>query len=202
MDSVTLRPLFGRVLTVIVCVICGSALVTFVIVGDLAGLARYCWPLLLSGFLCWMLFWSPSVTVDPAGVVIRNLVRESRITWPAILRVDTKYALTIYTAAGKFTAWSAPAPSILQSTTATRLDLEHLPDTSYDARGGIRPGALPKSDSGQASLLVNIRLGELRAAGHLDNPVVEGTGVVTRWLWPNVIVSISLAIATFLANVL
>jgi Bacterial PH domain len=190
------------VLTVIVCVICGAALVTFVIVGDFAGLARYCWPLLLSGFLCWMLFWSPSVTVDPGGVVIRNLVREHRLTWPSIREIDTKFALTISTSAGKFTAWSAPAPSILQSTTATRLDLEHLPDTTYDARGGIRPGALPMSDSGQASLVVRGRYEELRNAGHLDNPVIEGTGVVTRWLWPNVVIVIALTIATLLAVVL
>jgi Bacterial PH domain len=187
-DSVTLRPRFGQVLTVIVGLICSAALVTYVVIGDFAGLARYAWPLLLVAFLSWMLFWSPSLTVDPGGVVIRNLLREHRVSWPAILRIDTKYALTLYTNRGKYTAWSAPAPSILATTRATRSDLKSLPESTYGAGGGIRPGDLPTSDSGLAGFLVRQKYEALRDAGHLDKAVVEGRGVTTRWLLPNAIV--------------
>lgn len=195
-EIITLRPRFGQVLTIVVAVIVVAGLVSFVVVGDYAGLARAAGIMLLLAFGTWLLFWSPSVSVDPAGVVIRNLIREHRITWPAIERIDTRYALELYTTAGKFTAWAAPAPNRLSSTRAGRNDLKGLPESTYGAGGSIRPGDLPTSESGQASLLVRRQWEAMRNAGHLDAGVVEGSGVVTTWLWTHVAVLAMLVIAS------
>jgi hypothetical protein len=187
-ETTTLRARFGQVLTIVVAVIIAAGLVSFVVVGDFDGLARYGAGMLLIAWTAWVLFWSPAVIIDPAGVVIRNLVREHRVTWPAIQRIDTKFALELFTTAGKFTAWAAPAPSRVSSSRAARGEFKGLPESTYGAGGSIRPGDLPSSESGQASLLVRLRWEALRDAGHLDSAAVEGSGVVTSPLWTNIIV--------------
>lgn len=194
-ETTTLRPRFGQVLSIVVVAIIVSGLVSFMVVGDFAGLAKSAAILLFAAWATYVLFWSPSVTVDPAGVVIRNLIREHRVTWPAIERIDTKYALELYTTAGKFTAWAAPAPSRVSSGRAGRADLKGLPESTYGAGGSIRPGDLPSSESGQASLLVRRRWEALRNAGALDAGI-EGSGVTTTWLWTNIAVLLTLAVAS------
>lgn len=193
-EAITLRPRFGQVMTVIVALIVVAALVSFLVVGDLVGLLRSVWVLLLLAYGIWLLFWSPSVTIDPAGVVIRNLVRERRVTWPAITRIDTKYALTLYTDAGRVSAWAAPAPGRAPASGVSQDDLRRLPESTYGAGGSIRPGDLPTTDSGQASLIVRMRWEELRDAGMLDDSRVEGSGVATRFLWAETLILLVLVI--------
>ena len=200
-ETTTLRPRFGQVMTIVVAAIVVAALVSFIVVGDWAGLARTASILLLFAWATYVAFWSPSVTVDPAGVVIRNLVREHRVTWPAIERIDTKYALELYTATKKFTAWAAPAPSRLTSGRAGRADLTGLPESTYGAGGSIRPGDLPTSESGQASLLVRRQWEALRDSGALDAGV-DGTGVATTWIRLNIVVLVALAVASVISGVL
>ena len=197
-ETITLRSRLGKALTIVVWLIIAAGLVSFVAAGDVAGLIRYVWLMLLIAWATYVLFWSPAVTVDPAGVVIRNLIREHRITWPAIQRVDTRFALELFTEKGKFTAWAAPAPSRSATQRAAKEELVGLPESTYGAGGSIRPGDMPGSLSGQASLLVRMRWDALRDAGHLDG-AVEGTGVVTRWLWLNIGLLAALVVATLLS---
>ena len=194
-EAITLRPRFGQVMTVIVALIVASALVSFVVVGDIAGLLRSAWALVLLAYATWLLFWSPSVTIDPAGVVVRNLVRERRVTWPAITRIDTKFALTLYTDAGRVSAWAAPAPGRAPVSGASRDDLRGLPESTYGAGGSIRPGDLPTTESGQASMIVRMRWEELRDAGLLDGARIEGSGIATRFLWAETLILLVLVIS-------
>ena len=54
-----------------------------------------------------------------------NVLRTIDLPWPAIQLVDTKWALTLVTAYGKFTAWAAPAPGGMASARRmTRSDRE------------------------------------------------------------------------------
>lgn len=195
-ETITLRPRFGQVLTVIVAVIVAGALVSFIVVGDVAGLLRFVWPFLLLAYTTWLLFWSPSVTIDPAGVVVRNLLREHRVTWPAIMRIDTKFALTLYTETRRISAWAAPAPGRAPVAGATRDDIRGLPESTYGAGGSIRPGDLPTTESGQAGLITRLRWEELRDSGLLDSALIEGTGVVTRVLTVETLILAALAAAT------
>lgn len=180
-SRVVLRPPFGQALTVVVgliCVVCEAAILTT------QGLARgvHMAPLIaLAAYVCWLLFWAPAVIIDPAGVYLRNVVRTRHITWPAIQRVDTKYALTLHTPGGKYTAWAAPAPSRFTMINATKQDVARLPDSTYGPGRSIGPGDLPKSDSGVAAYYVRERWEALRDAGHLDSGVIEHSGVVTTW---------------------
>ncbi|HEX4057475.1 MAG TPA: PH domain-containing protein [Galbitalea sp.] len=181
-DSTTLRSRFGIVLVVIVWLILGSAFVSMIVGQQWLQIARYAPLFALIGYVLWILLWSPSVTIAPSGVTIRNLLRSHAVSWPAIQRIDTRFALTLYTAAGKIPAWSAPAPSRFAALRASRTDIgRSLPESTYLA-GSIRPGDIPQSDSGLAALYVRRYWEQLRDAGYLNSGVVEGTGVVTTWL--------------------
>jgi Bacterial PH domain len=180
-DPATLRSRFGQVLVVVVWAILAAVFVSLVVEWQLLPLLKYTPVIALGAYGVWLLMWSPSVTIAPSGVTIRNLLRTNDVTWPAIQRIDTRFALTLYTAVGKIVAWSAPAPSRFAALRATRSDLSNLPESSYIV-GSIRPGDIPKSDSGLAALYVRRYYEQLRDAGHLASGVVEGTGVVTKWL--------------------
>jgi hypothetical protein len=196
-DSTTLRSRFGRVLVIVVWAILVAFMVSLIVELNPNSLLRDTPLILLGGFGVWLLMWSPSVTIAPSGVTVRNLLRTNDISWPAIQTIDTRFALTLQTPAGKIVAWSAPAPSRFAALRATRTELADLPESSF-AMGGIRPGDIPQTDSGLAALYVRRYWEQLRDAGYLDSGVVEGTGVVTRWLRRETATLIGLVVASAL----
>lgn len=180
-SRVVLRPPFGLALAVamwLVCLVCEVALLTSYGVGRAA---QWTAPIALVAYGCWLLFWRPAVIVEPFGVGLRNVLRTHQVSWPAIQRIDTKYALTLHTTAGRYVAWAAPAPSRFSMINARRQDIGRLPETTYGPSRSIGPGDLPRSDSGVAAYHVRHEWEALRDAGHLDSGIVEGTGVVTTW---------------------
>ena len=200
-DSKTLRPRFGRVLVVLAGGLAVVALASLA-VGGVLDVVRFGAIAILGAYVVWLLFWSPSVTIAPSGVIIRNILREHEVTWPAIQRVDTKYALELITTAGKITAWSAPAPGRHATFRVATPELSGLPESTYAGEHSIRPGDIPNSESGLAALYVRRFWEQLRDAGYLDKGVVEGTGVRTRWLRPQAIALIVLTVIAVAAAVL
>jgi hypothetical protein len=195
-DSTTLRSRFGIALVIIVWLILGSVFIAMIVQLQWLQIARYTPLFALIGYVLWILLWSPSVTIAPSGVTIRNLIRSHAISWPAIQRIDTRFALTLYTTGGKIPAWSAPAPSRFAAMRAARSDIgRSLPETTYLA-GSIRPGDIPQSDSGLAALYVRRYWEQLRDAGYLESGAVEGTGVVTAWLVPVALILFGLLLLT------
>ncbi|MBO1751912.1 PH domain-containing protein [Actinotalea sp. BY-33] len=178
-QTVEFRARSGRILTVAVGVLCGVAFVATTIEDPVVGL-RYLPALLVPAVLVWTILGRPAVLVDDSGVELRNVLRTVHLPWPAILRIDTKYALTLETAYGTYSAWAAPAPGRMQALGAGPEDLAHLPESTYGA-GGVRPGDLITSPSGQAAAHVRRRWEELRDAGHLDDPRLEAARPGVRW---------------------
>jgi hypothetical protein len=174
------RPWFGRALTIGVGIICAVSLGVLVATDGVAALIEVGpWLALVAG-ACWTTFWRPEVVVDDGGVQLVNVIRTVHLPWPAIQAVDTKWALTLITAYGRFTGWAAPAPGVHQAVRATRHDAENLPMSAL--RGdGVRPGDLPSSPSGDAALAIRRRMERLRDAGFLDDPQLEHEHVPTVW---------------------
>lgn len=173
------RPRLGRALTVAVAVLAVAGVV-LTAVDDPAAALRYAPVFALAAVLVWAVFGRPTVLVSDGGVELRNVLRTIELPWPAIERIDTKYALTLYTAYGVYAAWAAPAPSRVQALTATREDTRHLPESSYIG-GGIRPGDLAGTASGDAAAYIRRRWQELHDAGHLDTPRLERDAPRVRW---------------------
>jgi hypothetical protein len=174
------RPGFGRVLCIAIGVICVVAMVALVATDGLAaGWRGGPWLALVAGS-CWALFWRPEVVVDDGGVRLVNVFRTIDLPWPSIVAVDTKWALTLITAYGRYTGWAAPAPGMHEAVRATSRDAEHLPASAWSSEG-IRPGDLPSSPSGSAALLIRRRWEQLRDAGHLDDPRLEHDAPPVTW---------------------
>lgn len=195
-QPVVLRPRFGLILCILVWAIVAVCIVSLIALGDAGTALRYTPAFLLAAFGCWLLFWMPAVGVDAAGVTLVNLARTVRITWPAIIDVDTKYSLTIRTRDAKFTAWAAPGPSRITTYRAAKSDVAHLPDSTYGAGGSVRIGDIPSSDSGLAALNIRRYWDELRRDGQLDAATIDGTGVVTTLHTWQLIVLGALVVAT------
>lgn len=194
-DSTTLRPRFGKALVIFVWAICAIVVVSLFVPFRASDVFKTLGLVAFVAYGVWLLFWSPSITIAPSGVTVRNIIREHAVSWPAIQRVDTRYALTLYTTAGKITSWSAPAPSRFAAMRTSRVDLTRLPKSSYDTEtDSIRPGDIPQSSSGQAALYVRRYWEQLHAAGYLDSGVIEGSGVVTSWLRTEILIVSGLAI--------
>jgi hypothetical protein len=173
------RPWWGRLLVVGIAVICASMVVFAGLQGGADdALLVLPWTALVAG-ACWATFWRPRVEVSDAGVRIVNVTRTIHIPWPALHAIETKWALTLVTAYGRYTAWSAPAPG---ARGALRSLADRRDDPSVvDPAGTVRPGDLSDSPSGSAAAVVRDRWTQLRAAGHLDDPRLEHDRAQVTW---------------------
>ncbi len=191
---VVFRPSFGRALTAAIGTVCVVSMIALVISEGPSALLRVGPWLALTGGACWAAFWRPEVVVDDGGVRVVNVFRTIDLPWPSVYAVDTKWALTLITAYGNYTAWAAPAPGMHAAVRATRRDAEQLPMSALSGQG-IRPGDLPSSESGNAALLIRRRWEKLRDAGYLDDPKLEfDTAPVT---WHRLIIASGAALLVF-----
>ncbi|MCX7521909.1 PH domain-containing protein [Microbacterium sp. STN6] len=191
LEEAVLRPLSGKVISVGLALFGLAILVAGIIqIGPVAMLPHAAIPALI-GYLGWFLYWAPTVRVSPGEVVLDNPVREVRLEWAQIVRIDTKWALQVYTRDGRFTAWAAAAPGRYASMNQSRGELKHLPESAY-AGGAIRPGDIPTSDSGAAATVIRRQWEALRDAGHLDNARPEFDAPNTRVHWVRLAVLVAL----------
>lgn len=173
-----------------------GAVITVVQAG-LPGL-RYVAPLALMAWAGWALFWRPAVVVSDAGVELVNPVRRIEVPWEALAYVDTKFALTLGTGAGRFTAWAAPGPGALGARRARPEHLTGLPDSSFGPEHTVRPGDLANTVSGQAAILVRRRWAEQVERGAVEGGRVEETRVARSVAWGVLGLGVALVAATLL----
>jgi Bacterial PH domain len=177
----SVRPWWGRALTIAIAAIC-LAVTIWTGIGDswTDAAVTLPWTALLT-LTCWATFWRPRVAVSDAGVELVNVTRTVFIPWPALQDIDTKWSLTLITAYGRFTAWSAAAPGAR----GALLSLGGSPQ-EHGRRGpqpaeAVRPGDLVDSPSGSAAALIRRRWDAVRAAGHLEEPRLEHDRAPVRW---------------------
>lgn len=178
-ERVEFRGRFGSALTWAVAALCAVAL-ALTVAEDPRQALRLAPVLAMVVVGVRLLYARPAVVVHDGGVELRNVTRTVHLAWPAIQRVDTKYALTLETAYGTYSAWAAPAPGRARLRTASREDTRHLPESTYIG-GAVRPGDLAGTASGDAAAYIRRRLDELRDAGYLDDPRLEHARPVVRW---------------------
>jgi hypothetical protein len=176
------RPLFGRVLAVIVGVICVVGIVGLAVLGDWANLATTVLPLLFFGVLVYALFWRPLISIDERGLTVVNIFRSVFLPWSALERIDTRYSLTLFTPTRKVPVWAAPGPSARRTTATER-----------GVGGG--PASLRIAD------VVDERWEALREAGALTGTDRE-VDVRTRVHWITIAVLVALLVASLLSVLL
>ena len=137
------------------------------------------WAFIWIGFVSWLLFWNPSIRITEDGVHVENVFTDVFLSWSSIIRIDTKYSLTLETKEKTFQAWAAPAPSRYSAFMANKTEAEHLPESSFVGKGMIRPGDLTSSDSGVAAFLIRSQWEKLRDRGELGKENVIRSSVGT-----------------------
>jgi hypothetical protein len=166
-ETIILRPGFGKVLTIATAAVIASCVVALVAEGNAVTAVRFAPVLLTVAYLAWLGFWAPAVEVSDGGVTLINALSTVTLPWPSIQRIDTRYALTLFTSYGRFVAWAAPAAGRHRFLGTAAAEAHHLPESTMVA-GTIGPGDLPTTDSGDAAAIVRRRWDALRDAGHLD----------------------------------
>jgi len=196
------RPAFGKGMSIAFAVL-GVVALTVIAVGDgtRSMVLAAPWIGLVVGTV-WALYWRPEVAVDDGGVHVVNVLHTVHLPWPAIQRIDTKWALTLFTAYGKVTAWAAPAPGGFASRMAGRHDFRGLPESTFGGDRSMRPGDLPGSPSGAAALLVRRRWEELRDAGYLNDPKLEFARPPMLWHYRTILIGAVLVLVGLLTAVL
>jgi hypothetical protein len=144
---------FGKAITWIVAAIMLLALGASYAESGFWGLALSLAPASLLVFAIWAMFYRPRVEVGEGKVLLINVFRTFEVPINAISRIDTRWALTLFVAGKKYSAWGAVAPGRHTSFFATKDQGAHLPESSYLA-GTIRPGDLVTTDSGAAAATI------------------------------------------------
>lgn len=173
---------FNRVLAVVIWAITAVLLVTTLVAGSDSRILALL-PAAFVGLFAWTALWRPYVRVDDAGVRIRNVLRTVEVPWEALIHVDTRYALTLYTPGHQFSAWAAPAPGRTGTAMARRAENHGRVDAAPAVDGKVRPGDLLASESGQAAYIVRERWNTLRDAGRVEAGVADETHVPRHVHW-------------------
>jgi hypothetical protein len=149
------------------------------------------WVYIWFAYFAWLLFWNPSVKVSEEGVVVDNIFKTHKLNWSAIIRIDTKFSLTLETKDRTIQAFGAPAPSRYAGFMANRTEAEHLPESSFVGKGLVRPGDLTSSDSGVAAYVIRSHWEKLRDLNKLN----ENSSVKSNWVLWRIVVFIFLSVA-------
>ncbi len=171
---------FNRVLAIVIWLLAvGLTSATLI-----AGTADAVLAIMPGAFFClfaWLALWSPYVQVGETGVRIRNVLRTIDVPWAALIHVDTRYALTLFTPGHHYAAWAAPAPGRTGTNISRRAEKSGRVDAASRVNGRVRPGDLLASESGQAAQIVRDRWHALQEAGAIEIGVAEQTLVPTHW---------------------
>ena len=171
---------FNQVLAIVVWLFCCGA-VAAVIVSSLGTSAEYLPLIAFVALLAWAGLWRPAVRIDEHAVTIVNVLSTVSIPWPALIDIETRYALTLVTPQGRFAATAAPAPGRFASALSKR-DLTRV-NAQTGSTGSLRPGDLPNTDSGAAAYLVRDYWEKLVAQERIELGVADTTHVTRRWHW-------------------
>lgn len=133
-------------------------------------------PYALVGLVTWVTLWRPRLVIGDQSVEVRNVLRTIIIPWNALIHVDTKYTLTLFTPNRNYGVWVAPAPGRMSTSQA------QTPAKS-ERTATVQPGDLVTSDSGQAGYLVRVRWEKLRESGRIELGDAATTPVVVRIHW-------------------
>jgi hypothetical protein len=192
---------FNRVVAILIWAGAAAIAVALVVsVHDLRLL--YLVPCAFFALVAWVALWQPRLVVAPEGLTVHNVTRTIEIPWTALIHVDTKYALTLYTPGHRYAVWSAPAPGTASTLRATRNETKGRAGKPSVENSVRRPGDLLSTESGQAAEVVRRRWAHLRDTGALEVGVADQAPVAVHWNWAALAGLVVLAAGTVAALLL
>ncbi|CAN5493376.1 hypothetical protein BH10ACT4_BH10ACT4_05310 [soil metagenome] len=186
---------FNRVLAIGLWAISAVIAVSLFFVDRPSQLA-YLVPLAFVNLLAWEGLWRPLLTISDDGVEVMNPMRSIQIPWNALVNVDTKFALTLFTPGRKFEVWIAPSPGRSFGYRSAALADREIRRTSPHSSSTVRPGDLVTSESGAAASLVRSRWELLQTSGLVEAGIADEVPVTVQWHWPAIIALLVLLAAS------
>jgi len=122
--------------------------------------------------------WTPRLLVSDRHITVRNPLRTIVIPWNALIQVDTKFSLTLYTPGRRFAVWAAPAPG--RATVHRANTSGELPVVAPFRTQEPRSGDLAGTESGDAAGLVRTRWERLQSTDRIEPGVAEETPVAVH----------------------
>jgi len=174
---------FNRVLAIGIWTISAVIAVSLFFVDRPSQLA-YLVPLAFVNLLAWEGLWRPLMTISDDGVEVMNPLRSIQIPWNALVNVDTKFALTLFTPGRKFEVWVAPSPGRSFGYRSAAVADREIRRTSPHSSSTVRPGDLVTSESGAAASLVRSRWELLQTSGLVEAGIADEVPVTVLWNWP------------------
>ncbi|MET4704934.1 MULTISPECIES: PH domain-containing protein [Microbacteriaceae] len=156
----------------------------------------YLVPLALVNLLVWEALWRPLLVVSDEGVVVTNPFRAVQVPWNALVNIDTKFALTLFTPGRKIEVWVAPSPGRSFGYRSAAVAEREIRRTAPHSTNKVRPGDLPSSESGAAAEVVRSRWELLQVSGQIEAGVADSTTVTTRWHWYSIAALAALLVAS------
>jgi len=175
--------------------VCAVAIVGLAIELPLDEWVRIAPALALVGVLGVVLFWLPSLTVGPDGIVVRNVLKTIEVPWSAVRTVDTKYSLVLETPEGRVSAWAAPSPGRHAAFVTRTAEVDRAAATSL---GNPRPGDLESTTSGAPALVIRRTLDDLIEDGGLGAP----QPLHERRHWATIVLLVALGAAVVVSTLL
>lgn len=170
---------FNRVVAVLIWAACAALTVGLLVsIHDLRLL--YIVPCVFFALLTWVTLWRPLFVVAADGLTVVNVTSTIGIPWEALIDVDTKYALTLYTPGHKYAVWSLPAPGTSRTLRATRSETKGRVGRPSVEDSVRRPGDLLSTPSGAAAEVVRRHWTRLRDSGALEAGIADETPVTVR----------------------
>jgi len=173
---------FNRIIAVVIWVF-DALVLGALLIGAQSDRALAFVPAAFVALFAWLALWRPNVEVSDARVRLLNVFRTIEVPWAALIHVDTRYALTLYTPGHRYAAWAAPAPGRTGTNIARRAERRGTVGPAPRPDGTVRPGDLLASESGQAAYLVRDTWARLQNADAIEAGVAESTPVSVRWHW-------------------
>jgi len=178
----TVNSRFNQVLAIGIWAISAAIAVSLFAIDRPSQLA-YLVPLAVVNLLVWEGLWRPTLVIKDDGVEVTNPFRDIRIPWSALVNVDTKFALTLFTPGRKFEVWIAPSPGRSFGYRSAALADREIRRTSPHSSSTVRPGDLVTSESGAAASLVRSRWELLQTSGLIEAGIADTVTVTVRWHW-------------------
>lgn len=166
-----LAPRFSRIVSVLIAAICALTAVSLVQYGHADLLLRATPALVLVAFGTYTLFWAPLVRITPEKLEVINPLRTYRVAWPAVKDITARWALTVTTESGEFSAWAAPAQGPWASVGRMRRDALGRPSLGAEGSDSVAGGSAP----GIASLVVS------QWVNYRDERSARDDDVSVRW---------------------
>lgn len=167
-NSEVFRPRSSYGFAAVIGVLAAGFVIESVLVGngwDVAATVAGATGLMWAGYT---VFLRPKVEIADEGLVITNMVATEVVGWQDVITIDTKYCMSVNTAAGEIFAVAAPAPGRYHARTVHASELKGL---QLGSREQLRPGDSPRSHSGVAAQLAKQRWTAFVEAGRTDGLV-------------------------------